>query len=115
MRPVFLSGREAGGQPFCEKAKKHLAGLVLNRIVDVKGYGTDRYKRILGVIHVDGTNVNLEMVRSGLAEVYRGKPPKGFEIEPYKQAEAEARKAERGMWSLESKYVSPKEWRQTRE
>jgi endonuclease YncB( thermonuclease family) len=28
-------------------------------------------------------NVNLEMVRAGLAEVYRGPPAKGLNLEPY--------------------------------
>ena len=50
------------------------------------------------------------MVREGLAEVYRGKPPRGLDIGPYRQAEAEARKAGHNMWSLD-KYISPKEWR----
>ncbi len=50
--------------------------MVLYKTVDIKGYGLDRYGRILGVVFVDGKNVNLELVKSGLAEVYRGKPPK---------------------------------------
>ena len=45
-------------------------------------YGTDRYGRTLGVVYVDGKNVNLEMVKAGLAEVYRGKPAPGFDNGP---------------------------------
>ena len=52
------------------------------------------------------------MVKQGLAEVYRGKYPCGFDITPYRQAETEAFKAGRGMWSQGEKYVSPKEWRE---
>ena len=59
----------------------------------------------------DGINVNLEMVKAGLAEVYRGKPAGGLNLEPYWNAEAEAKKAGIGMWSLGDKYISPKEWR----
>ena len=51
------------------------------------------------------------MVKSGLAEVYRGTPAKGQNMEPYWKAEEEARKANRGMWVLGGKYVSPREWR----
>ena len=69
------------------------------------------YNRILGVIYLNGRNINLEMIKIGLAEVYRGKAPKGFNLKPYLQAEAEARKVQRGMWSLGDKYISPKEWR----
>jgi len=55
--------------------------------------------------------VNLEMVKAGLAEVYRGRPAKGLDVKPYWNAEAEAKKAGIGMWSLGDKYISPKEWR----
>ena len=69
------------------------------------------YGRTLGVVFVDGKNVNLEMIKAGLAEVYRGPAAKGLDLEPYRQAEAEAKKNGIGMWSLGDKYVSPKEWR----
>ena len=55
--------------------------------------------------------INLEMVKAGLAEVYRGKPPRGLAMEPYLEAEKGAKEALKGMWSLGDKYVSPKEWR----
>ena len=90
---------------------KHLASLVLNKPVDIVSYGTDRYGRTLGVVYVDGRDVNLEMVRAGLAEVYRGRPAKGFDNELYQKAEDAARRAGVGMWSLGDKYISPKEWR----
>ena len=51
-----------------QKAKKYLTGLILNKVVDIKEYGLDPYNRILGVIYMDGKNINLEMVRAGLAE-----------------------------------------------
>lgn len=57
--------------------------MVLNRVVDVKGYGLGPYNRVLGVIHVDGKYVNLEMVKAGLAEVYRGRAPHRFPLIPY--------------------------------
>jgi hypothetical protein len=38
------------GQPFSQKSTKYLAGLVLNKSVLVKLYGTDRYGRTLGVV-----------------------------------------------------------------
>jgi endonuclease YncB( thermonuclease family) len=99
------------GQPYSQQSKKHLAGLVLNKTVDIKGYGLDGYSRILGVIYLDGKNINLEMVRAGLAEAYRGKPPHGFDPAPYRNAEREARAEKRGIWTLGDKYISPKEWR----
>jgi endonuclease YncB( thermonuclease family) len=85
--------------------------MVLNKSVNVKSYGTDRYGRTLGVVFVDEKNVNLEMVEVGLAEVYRGRPAKGLDLEPYRNAETEARRAKRNMRSLGDKYVSPRDWR----
>ena len=99
------------GQPYSQKAKKYLASLVLNKTVDIKGYGLDRYNRILGVIYLNKQNINLEMVKAGLAEVYRGKPARGFDNGPYLEAEKRAREAKTGMWSLGDKYISPKDWR----
>ncbi len=103
-------------QPYSEKAKELLAGLVLNRFVELEGYGIEPYNRQLAVLRVNNKMVNLEMVKAGLAEVYRGKPPRGFDLRPYQLAEAEAVKAGRGMWSLgPGKYISPKDWRQSRQ
>jgi endonuclease YncB( thermonuclease family) len=99
------------GQPYSQKAKKYLTSLVLNKTVDIKGYGLDRYNRILCVIHLNKQNINLEMVKAGLAEVYRGKPARGFDNEPYLEAEKRAREAKTNMWSLGDKYISPKDWR----
>lgn len=102
------------GQPFSQQATKHLAGLVLNKTVDIKGYGMDKYGRVLGVITVGGKNVNLEMVKAGYAEVYRGKPPHGFDLGPYLKEEQEAREGKRRMWTQGGRYVSPREWRSER-
>jgi endonuclease YncB( thermonuclease family) len=102
------------GQPYSRKATKYLAKLVLNKTITIKEYGTDRYKRILGVVFVNGKNANLEMVKAGLAEVYRGRHARYFNPKIYQDAEAEAKKAERRMWVLGDKYVSPRVWRKIR-
>jgi endonuclease YncB( thermonuclease family) len=98
------------GQPFSQKSTQYLAKIALNRPVDVKSYGTDRYSRVLGEVFADGNNVNLEMVKAGFAEVYRGKPALRQDVGPYWKAEEDARKVGKGMWSLGDKYVSPREW-----
>ena len=99
------------GQPYSLQSKKYLTSLVLNRTVTITSYHLDVYNRVLGVVVWEGININLEMVRSGLAEVYRGNSPKGLDIEPFWKAEKEAKAAVRGMWSLGDRYISPKEWR----
>lgn len=55
--------------------------------------------------------MNLKMVRYGYAEVYRGKPAKGFDTAPYWEAEALAKAEKLNIWSLGDDYVSPREWR----
>ena len=72
----------------------------------------DRYGRVLGVIYLDGKDINLEMVRAGFAEVYRGKTRPDFNLMPYHAAEREARNLQKGMWSAGTIYVSPKVWRE---
>jgi len=111
--PEVSHKKHEPGQPFSQQSTKYLAKLALNRSADVKSYGADRYGRVLGEVFVDGNNVNLEMVRAGLAEVYRGKPAPGQDVSPYWNAEEMARKTGNGMWSLGDKYVSPREWRRT--
>lgn len=109
--PETSKKKREPGQPYSQKATKYLTDLVLYKIVDVKGYGTGRYGRILGIVFVNGKDANLEMVKAGLAEVYRGKPAKGLDLDAYWAAEEEAKQAEIGMWSLGGKYISPREWR----
>jgi endonuclease YncB( thermonuclease family) len=111
--PETSHGKRIPGQPYGQRSKKYLTRLVLNKTVDVKGYGLGPYNRTLGVVYLDGRNINLEMVKAGLAEVYQGRPPRGLDIGPYWQAERDAKRAQRGMWSLGNKYISPKEWRRT--
>jgi endonuclease YncB( thermonuclease family) len=99
------------GQPYSRKAREYLNALVLNKMIDIRYYGSDLYKRILAEIIVKGVNINLAMVKAGLAEVYRGPQASGFDVRPYNKAEYEARSARRGMWSQGDAYVSPRDWR----
>ena len=109
--PETSKKKHEPGQPFSQKSTKYLASLVLNKVVDLKSYGTGRYGRTLGVVFVSGKNVNLAMIKAGLAEAYKGRPAKGFNPQPYKTAEQEARSNKRGMWIQGGEYLSPKDWR----
>jgi endonuclease YncB( thermonuclease family) len=111
--PETSKKKHEPGQPFSQQSTSLLAKLSLNRSVDVKSYGADRYGRILGEVFADGNNVNLEMVKAGLAEVYRGAPAPGQDVGPYWIAEDEAKKLRKGMWQLGDKYESPREWRKS--
>jgi len=93
--PETSKKKRQPGQPFGRKAEKYLAGLVLNKVVDIKGYGSDRYGRILAEIYIDDRNINLAMVKTGLAEIYHGNPPRGLYMKEYRKAEDRARSAAR--------------------
>ncbi len=109
--PEISKKKHEPGQPFSQQSTKFLAKLTLNKSADIKSYGADRYGRILAEVFVDGRNVNLQMIKHGLAEVYRGTPAAGHNMEPYWQAEEEARKSVRGIWELREKYQSPRDSR----
>ena len=99
------------GQPFSKESKNYLSSLVFDKYVDIKSYGQDQYGQTLGVISYGMTNVNLKMIKAGLAEVFRGKMPTGFDPEPYWKAEQEARRKKVGVWIQGDKYISPRDWR----
>jgi len=81
-------------QAFGNASRKFLSGLVANREVRVTYAKRDRYGRILGTVFVDGRDINLEMLKAGMAWHY-----KKYDTNPtYAKAETEARTARRGLW-----------------
>lgn len=111
--PELSRNKKGNIQPFSREAKNVLEKLVHNKVVDIKGYGLDDYNRLLAVVNLGGKNINLEMIKQGMAEVYKGSPPKGFNTDVYKKAEKEAKKSSRGIWSQGDDYISPSQWRRT--
>ena len=109
--PEISIKKNEPSQPYGQQAKKFLATMVLDKKVTIKGYGTDKYNRVLGVVYIDDKNVNIEMIKAGLAEFDRSNTPKLFDPMPYQLAATAAKKAEEGMWSLGDRYMSPREWR----
>jgi len=112
--PMMSNRLHQVGQPFSMEAGQHLSKLIYGKTVDVKSYASDRNGRTLGEVFLGDRNINLEMVKAGLAEVYRGKPAAGLNMEPYWKAEEEAKTAMRGMWVLGEKYQSPQDWKRMR-
>ena len=93
-------------QPFGRAAGRFLSGLVANREVRVSYTKRDRYGRIVGIVFLDGRDVNLEMLKAGMAWHY-----KKYDSTPaYAQAESEARAARRGLWQDKSS-IEPESFR----
>ena len=111
--PELMRGERSPGQPFSQTAKDHLEKLVLDKSVNLKAYGLGGFNRPLCEVFIDNSNVNLAMINSGLAEVYRGKKQKGFNLGPYLKAEAKAKASKMGVWSV-SDYESPRAYRKKR-
>ena len=97
-------------QPFSREAKEYLENLILDKSVSIKSFGEKRYGLLWGEIFLGKENVNLEIVRAGYAETYRGKSPEKLDLARYFEAEKEAKEAKRGVWSQGKKYVSPQIW-----
>lgn len=116
IRLVGIDSPEIGaetlqGQPFSREAKAYLEHLLNDREVAVKSYGADGYHRQLAEVFVDGKNINIEMIKQGLAEVYQGASPNSLDLSLYLKEEETARKAGKGIWKLGKSYKSPKQWR----
>ena len=97
--PQGVRVRGSQGVSLGNKARGYLDELLLNKIVSVRAYGSDTEDRVVAEIYLNGRNINLEMVRAGFAEVYRERLHKDLDLEPYRRAEQEAKKAGRGMWA----------------
>jgi endonuclease YncB( thermonuclease family) len=110
--PETSKKRTGLGQRYSQEAKEHLAGLILNKAIEIDGYGYLKGDLMLGVVFLDGKNINLEMVRAGLAEVYLEEPPNELNLDPFFKAERQSRAEKMGIWIQGDGYVSPRTWRE---
>ena len=90
--------------PLAGQAKAALESLVLEREVRLSfgGLEKDRHGRVLAHVYTaDGTWVQGEMVRRGLARVYSFADNRAA-VKELLEIEEEARRSRRGMWALEA-------------
>ncbi|PRP68487.1 hypothetical protein BUE93_22050 [Chromobacterium amazonense] len=93
-------------QPFGPESKNKLSSIVMNRTIQVVETSQDRYGRSICKISIDKQDVNLEMVKKGLAWVYRA-----YTSDPiYIKAEDDARANKIGLWK-DNKPVPPWDYR----
>jgi endonuclease YncB( thermonuclease family) len=102
-------------QAYGNRSKQNLSNWVYNRQVTVDWNKRDRYSRTVGVVFVDGQDVNLEQVRAGMAWWYRqyAKEQSPDDRKLYELAENEARNEKLGLWA-DAVQVPPWEWRRGR-
>ena len=95
-------------QAFGNRSKQSLTDLCLDKTAVLAEKGKDRYGRTLARVTCNGTDVNAEQVRRGLAWAYT----KYLTDPQIKVIEAEARAAKSGLWH-DDKPVPPWEWRRS--
>ncbi|MBI3755763.1 MAG: thermonuclease family protein [Deltaproteobacteria bacterium] len=94
--PEIAHGKKPG-QPYGEESKRALEGLILNKVVDIQTTGAKTYKRDVCRIFLDGTDVNIEMVRWGYAWAYVQYLKRPYASE-YIDAERKALTGRLGLW-----------------
>lgn len=93
-KPVQCFGKEASN-----RAKELLNGKSVSLEADESQGERDKYGRLLRYVFLaDGTNFNLYMISEGYAHEYTYDTAYKYQKE-FKQAEREARNAQKGLWS----------------
>jgi len=94
------------GQDFSQVAKDFISDYVFDKVVTVRTKSKDRYRRTIGIVTVDGKNVNEKLLEAGLAWHF-----KKYDKNPaWAKLEETARKNKRGLWAHASP-IPPWEWR----
>jgi endonuclease YncB( thermonuclease family) len=100
---IRLAGIDApeSSQDFGRASKQNLSALVYRKAVEVTYSKYDHYGRVLGVVRLDGRDINLAQVEAGLAWHYKEYQDEqtAADRKLYGEAEGEARNARRGLWA----------------
>ncbi len=111
---IRLAGIDApeSKQAFGQASKKHLSDLVFGKNVTLDCGKTDKYRREVCVVLVNGQDANLAQVKAGMAWWYRKyqKEQTPRQREEYEGAETAAKAGRIGLWQ-ETDPVPPWEWR----
>ena len=97
------------GQAFSKKAKQFTSEMVFGKVVEVGAITIDHYGRTVSLVYVEGKGVCDELIRAGLAWVYYLYCNLPICAE-WKNLEAEAKEAKRGIWSVHNP-IPPWEFR----
>ena len=99
-------------QPYGKVAKQFLSDKIANETVCVGWYKKDRYQRLIGVVLFNDEDVNLSIVKAGLAWHYKAyqKEQSESDREKYADAETYAKKKRLGLWK-DKHAIAPWEWR----
>ena len=99
-------------QPFGKKSKKYLSALIYKKQVCIDWYKYDRYRRKVGKVLLHNADINLKIIRVGLAWHYKKyqKEQTRQDERRYAESEIDAQLATIGLWSRPD-YIAPWKWR----
>jgi len=97
-------------QAFGSRSRQSLSKLVFGKRVIVKTNKRDRYGRVLGKILINGTDVNKEQLRRGMAWHGYLRDQTAADRIAYADVEKNARKEQRGLW-VDPNPLPPWKWR----
>lgn len=95
------------GQPYADKARARLKELIEGKAVRLEWKDKDRHSREVAIVYAGRTNINLLLVKEGLAWHYAYFAP---DAEDLAAAEKAARKKHKGLWK-DKNPVNPYEFR----
>ena len=116
-RKIRLQGIDApeSGQAFGDSSRQNLSDLIAGEEVTVAWLKRDRYRRIVGEVSLNGRDICLEQIKSGMAWHYKyyqsEQTPEARKL--YADAEVEAKTSKRGLW-IDSNPIPPWEFRNGR-
>ncbi len=92
------------GMPYGDLARKWLINLLNSGVVTVRTTKTDRYGRTVATVFSQGNDVNLALIKKGLAWHYKryAREQTLGDVEAYARSESEAREKRVGLWQDES-------------
>ncbi|MCI0921341.1 thermonuclease family protein [Sphingobacterium rhinopitheci] len=96
-------------QEFGQTATNYLSSTIYNKNVKIEVKNKDRYQRSVGVIWLDNTNINLSLLKQGLAWHYT----QYDKSQSYADAEKAARKAKKNIWSTKNP-IAPWDFRKNK-
>jgi len=113
-KKIRLAGIDAPEltQPYGVESREALKGAVIDRQVQVETTKADKYGRVVGKVALDGQDINLNQVQSGMAWVYREYLKELSKVDKalYLEAEAQSKAIAAGLWR-DSIPVEPWIWR----
>ena len=110
---LFAIDAPENGQDFGQASRSNLSSLIFKKPVCVAVVEKDQYGRDVGIVYLDGEDINLSQVSAGMAWHYKSHQHQQSATDKwmYSRAEDQARSESRGLWKQAASAVPPWEYR----